>query len=202
MDDIEKAVYNEGERLIPGITHTDGEKKRHAASYSFFWQKIMDDMLLREVSPISILDLGCGVGWGCAVLSTLPGSIVVGIDNSANTIEYAKKHYPGPTYVVADLVGFIPAMPEYPYVVSRGVFEHIADGLGLIPQVKFGRLFMFDVPYDESPDNRHHLLTGLTEKDFAALKGAEFFYEDMDGVITKEPAKKPNMLMCVCRGSE
>jgi len=205
LNEIETTVYNKGERLLPGITHGEGEQNRHLASYTFFLEKIKDD--LSGDNNVTILDLGCGVGWGCELLSVIPNSVITGIDNSIDTLNYAKDKYSKPNieYKLDDIIEFIPIMPEYNYVVSRGVFEHIATGIELINKVKFGNVFLFDVPYKEVMDvtkgivNEHHLLTELTEKDFEHIPNIEFFYEDIDGVITKEIDKKPNMIMCVCR---
>ena len=196
LTETEKRIFNGGERLIPRITHNDEERKRHYESYAFFLEQIKKDLPTRSVS---ILDLGCGVGWGCSLLSTIPNSSVVGIDNSFETIEYAKKNYPSTNieYRVADLTTFISIMNKYDYVVSRGVFEHLANGLELVSQVKFIRGFYMDVPYNEKPGNKHHLLTGLTEKDFKGSRNVKFFYEDMNGTITPKIVEKPNMLMCV-----
>ena len=52
-----------------------------------------------------ILDIGCGDG---AVTATLTpyGRQVVGVDASADMVNYAKKHIPGCTFVHADIKQF------------------------------------------------------------------------------------------------
>jgi SAM-dependent methyltransferase len=163
------------------------------------------DLANRETAPgsVEIIDLGCGVGHGCSWLSRIRGSRVTGMDVSPECIEYARRHYGGPgvTYRREDLAGFIPRMPEYDYAVSRGVFEHIPDGLALAVSANWRRRMMFDVPYDEpAGPNPHHVLTGIREENFAGFPGAELFYQDLDGIIYDRDNKppKPNMILCVC----
>jgi SAM-dependent methyltransferase len=200
MEPIEELIYNKGERLIPGVSHNADETRRHMASYEFFKKLITED-LVNGPGCAAIVDLGCGVGFGCKILSDIPNSLIFGADNSKECIDYAQERYAGKNivYEVADLHVFIPVMPEFDYAVSRGVFEHIKDGLELASKVNFRRLFVFDVPYDEAVGNPHHMLTGITEESFKALGDVEIFYEDIRGNISKNKSVKPNMVACVCR---
>ncbi|WP_217195886.1 class I SAM-dependent DNA methyltransferase [Streptomyces buecherae] len=52
-----------------------------------------------------VLDLGCGTGRDAAHLHAA-GRRVVGADLSQAMLTHARRHYPGPTYVTADLRGF------------------------------------------------------------------------------------------------
>jgi SAM-dependent methyltransferase len=203
---IEEIIYNEGERLIPGVTHDRKEFVRHRSSYEFFRRVIEADLAFAETRggnvPLEIIDLGCGVGHGCRWLARIPGAHITGVDISPECIEYAQRYYSGPgvIYRRENLEKFIPLMPEYDYIVSRGVFEHIPGGLALAASGKCSRRLMFDVPYDEPQEsNPHHCLTGIREEDFAGFPGAELFYQDLDGILydrkTKPP--KPNMILCI-----
>lgn len=200
MNDEERFLYNEGERLLPGISHNEDEARRHIASYTFFKEMIDAD---QKSAPglTTIVDLGCGVGYGCRILSKVPHSAVFGIDCSPECIEYARKNYreDNTVYQVSDLKTFIPEMAQVDYAVSRGVFEHIEDGLALAAKVNFKRLFMFDVPYNEKPGNPHHKILGVTEEAFNGFSNVEFYYEDIKGNITSSKQEKPNMIMCVCK---
>src|SRR5262245_14152586 len=126
---LEQVIYNEGERLIPGVTHDLAEVVRHRSSYLFFRGVMKRDWpsVSKPARPVTIVDLGCGVGHGCHALSALPNSQIVGVDSSPESLEYARTHYAAAniTYRLANLEEFIPDMPEYDYVVSRGVFEHV-----------------------------------------------------------------------------
>jgi len=199
MTDLEKRIWNEGERLIPGVSHNGAESKRHFASYNFFRDRIYET----EVGTINILDLGCGVGFGCKLLSVVPDSNILGIDISDDSLRYARKYYSAKNieYRIADLNSFILNMPLYDYVVSRGVFEHIENVWDLINKIKFKKMLIFDMPYNEEPGNNpHHKILGVVEKDFEKLVSSyELFYEDIEGKITKQKPEKPNMIMCLCR---
>jgi 2-polyprenyl-3-methyl-5-hydroxy-6-metoxy-1,4-benzoquinol methylase len=200
---LEEKIYNEGERLIPGVTHGIRELIRHTSSYVFFKKVIELDMESGTVSkPVRIVDLGCGVGHGCYILSKIPGAQVLGVDISPESLEYARKYYSKKniSYQLADLKEFVSAMTEYDYVVSRGVMEHIPNGLHIISTAKWRHRLLFDVPYDEPAGNPHHQLVGIRVKDFSEFPEAELFYEDLEGVVCDIYGKpsKPNMIMCVC----
>lgn len=207
MSPIERVIYNEGERLIPGVTHDRKEHVRHRSSYEFFCRVIERDLADRAGAtgggPLEIVDLGCGVGHGSRRLARIRGVRVTGVDVSPECIEYAKRHYGGPgvIYRREELAAFIPSMPAFDYAVSRGVFEHIPGGLGLAVSANWSRRLMFDVPYDEPPGpNPHHVLTGIREEAFSGFPGAELFYQDLDGNMydRKGMPPKPNMIVCVC----
>src|SRR5919199_4889801 len=134
LSSLEEKIYNAGERLIPGITHDIPELVRHRNSYFFFRRVIELDIASRgEAETLRIVDLGCGVGYGCEILSELPNVHIVGVDSSAESIEFARTRYARSniTYEIADLLEYIHTMPEFDYVVSRGVLEHVPDGLQL-----------------------------------------------------------------------
>ena len=70
---------------------------------------------------VSVLDLACGCGYGSQILSD-KGRKVTGIDIEKEAIEYAKAHYPGPTYEVGkaeEVTG------EYDFAVSFETIEHL-----------------------------------------------------------------------------
>lgn len=203
----ERAIYNEGERLIPGLTHGVAEVVRHTSSYAFFRMIIEADLAsgegMRRGEGIGIVDLGCGVGHGCRTLSAIPGARITGVDVSPECVEYARSRYGAGnvTYQAADLNGYIPGMPGFDYVVSRGVMEHLPEGLSRIHGARWRNRLLFDVPYDEPADaNPHHVLKGIREADFSGFADAELFYQDLDGVIHDAAGKppRPNMIVCVC----
>ncbi|MEW6573330.1 MAG: methyltransferase, partial [Bacillota bacterium] len=160
------------------------------------------DIRLKLVDiPVRVLDFGCGVGYGSAMIAQIPGVLVTGVDVSPQCIEYAQEHYPGAAIkhlVISE--DFVRAMPEYDYVVSRGVIEHIPNGLEVAVKMKWRNRLLFNVPYNEAPGNPHHLLLGITEKDFAKFTDVEFFYEDLQGITYDAKTKpvSPNMITCVC----
>lgn len=206
LSEVENRIYNDGERLIPGITHNEAEAVRHSSSYAFFKAIIASDLSFSDNNrEVSVIDMGCGVGHGCKALSSNKRLAITGIDSSADCINYARKHYNAANieYKVVDIVKFIQSMPKYDYVISRGVFEHIPDGLYMASEAKWHNRLIFDVPYNEQAGNPYHTLLGITEKDFEIFNDHEIFYQDLSGTIydSKTKPSNPNMIVCVCGGT-
>lgn len=205
LTDEEWVIYNEGERLIPGRSHDYTEVRRHYGSYLFFKEVIAWDQARHPVpNGPTIVDLGCGVGHGCQTLAQIPGAKVLGVDISRESLDYAKRNYDHPaiSWQQSDLVAFVESMPAFDYVVSRGVLEHIPNGIDLAVNAKWNRRIMFDVPYAEPRGrNPHHVLSEITETDFDRFEGAELFFQDLSGVVyaTAQKPIAPNMIMCACR---
>lgn len=209
LSSSEEVIFNDGERLIPGVTHNLEEVVRHMSSYLFFKKVIETDVAVgRKTSrPVQIIDLGCGVGYGCHLLSQIPGSHILGVDNSAETLEYAQQHYQAPNinYKLADLTDFIPSMKEYYYAISRGVFEHVPNGLNLARSIRWHYRLLFDVPYNELEDkNPHHVIYEIREESFSEFPGVELFFQDLNGVIydSRQKPANPNMIICICSDPE
>lgn len=208
MNKLQQIIYNNGERLVPYVSHGDGELVRHRSSYAFFHSVITSDLLCHPLdnTQVSVADLGFGSGYGCALLSSLPESSITGVDIGKECEIFARQYYPrsNVNYLIEDIAQFIPKAEPFDYVVSRGVLEHVSDGLSLVKHIKFQRRVMIDVPYDEAPGNEHHVLTGIKEDAFASLTNCELFYEDMEGRIFDAANKpeKPNMIMVVLSSPE
>jgi len=207
LSDLHKKLYNEGERLIPGISHDMLEVIRHKSSYDFFRSIIDDDIAtdhqLSAQESLTITDFGFGVGHGCYSLSRIRRSEILGLDVSEDCKSYAEENYSANNvrYRAVDLVDYVQDMPEFDYVVSRGVLEHIPNGLNLAYSTKWTKRLIFDVPYNEqSGPNEHHVLTGIIEEDFSEFENVEFFYQDLKGIIydVKNKPESPNMIICVC----
>lgn len=203
MNKLQQMMYNAGERLVPYVSHDAAELERHRSSYAFFHAVIAADCASHPLkhSPLTVSDLGFGSGYGVALLSSLPDSHITGVDIGPECETFARQYYArsNVSYVLQDLATYIPSAEPLDYVVSRGVLEHVPDGLNLIKHITFNRRVMVDVPYDEAPGNEHHVLTGITEETFAGLGEAEFFYEDLEGRIFDIATKpsKSNMIMVV-----
>lgn len=79
-----------------------------------------------------ILDLGCGTGYGCAILARSPGVRVVhGIDQSAEALAWATWYYADPRieYRKADLErgGWERDLPHADAIVAFEILEHLGD---------------------------------------------------------------------------
>lgn len=199
-------IFNEGERLIPGVTHDIKELIRHRSSYMFM-KKIIDlDLMMGTVSrPVRVVDLGCGVGHGCYTLSEIRDAKIMGVDISLDCLEYAQKYYDkfNISYMKMELAEYVDSMSMFDYVVSRGVLEHIPNGLELAIKSKWKYRLIFNVPYNEPEGNPHHVLLGIREKNFKSFTNSELFFEGLDGRIFDVQTKpdKPNMITCVCSRS-
>lgn len=211
LSPLEQQLANHGERLVPKVI-TDPEVIRHKSSYVFFKKIIdLDRKFIQKTGigrsgslnkKITILDLGCGVGHGCFTLSKIKGAEITGIDNSQEAIDYANKNFRSKNikYRVSDLTEYLKQTKKYDYIVSRGVLEHITNGLDIAKKSSWRNRLIFDVPYNEKPGpNPYHLITKITESSLASFQFKELFYEDLEGKIFNQKTKptKPNMILCV-----
>lgn len=79
----------------------------------------------REKLVGKTLDAACGIGYGSALLATIsPG--VVGIDIEPDAIAWARRYYPGPTYIVGDIHN-APWDGKFDTVVSFETIEHLQN---------------------------------------------------------------------------
>ena len=73
-----------GERTVPGIWHENYWFRRHEAAYEF---------LLPYARVRTVLDVGCGEGYGAARFAEV-ASRVIGLDYDAATVGHATTRYP------------------------------------------------------------------------------------------------------------
>ena len=122
MNKIQRVMYNEGERLVPYVSHDESELVRHRSSYAFFHNVIASDLQMHPLASeerVSVADLGFGTGYGCTLMSGLPNSIITGIDIEDKCEIFARQYYwrSNVRYVIEDLTTFIPKMDFFDYVV-------------------------------------------------------------------------------------
>ncbi|HEV7772202.1 MAG TPA: methyltransferase domain-containing protein [Conexibacter sp.] len=201
-------VDNHGERLVPGESYDRANAICHKSSYKLFKAIIEADVRkLGNGGGLRILDLGCGVGHGTLMLADGDGDgcEIVGVDASADAIDYASKNYGAAnvTYVAAAAHDYLRDAGAFDYVVSRHALEHIPDGLRLALCFERRRRLIVNVPYMEPPHNGageltnpFHELNDISEADFADYPHAEFFFEDLQGVTTATP-EAANSIVCV-----
>ncbi len=205
IKDPEVIIYDDGNRLIPHVTHDRNEFVRHRNRYRFFRNVIAKDcrssFLSREgQSRVTVLDLGCGVGYGCEIMSSLPNSLILGVDISPESIQYASSHYSEPNirYRVAEIFKFVDGMQEYDYIVCCHVLEHILDGFSILPKLKFRRKALIATPYGEPPgSNRHHCISNITEDRYAFFGNKSFYYDDTHGRVYTRKIADSVSLICV-----
>ncbi|MEO3724540.1 methyltransferase domain-containing protein [Pseudomonas syringae] len=203
------AIYNEGERLVPGETHGRDEVVRHKSSYKLF-RAVIEADILRDPSMlesgIKILDIGCGTGHGTFMLGEILGAKIVGIDPSIESVQYAKDNYGSKNieYVNGDAESFVRDAHTFDYVVSRHALEHVIDGLNFALKVDCRKRLMVNVPFNEADGNPHHLVHWIKEEHFDAYPNKEFFYEGLDGVteLTRNDETPPNSILCISSATE
>ncbi|MBA1141746.1 class I SAM-dependent methyltransferase [Mesorhizobium neociceri] len=113
-----------GERQVASTL--EGIRRDHVARYEF---------AAKQVSKRgSIVDLACGVGYGCAILADA-GHSVVGIDRSQAAIDYGKAHFRrGKVALLAadvmDVAGYTDN--AFAAAVCFETIEHLADPLPML----------------------------------------------------------------------
>lgn len=118
-----------GERYIP-----DGKTKsrmhlEHMAHYRF---------ATKYVKGKTVLDTGCGAGYGSAFLKKVGAKKVVGVDIDPPTIEYTKNHYrlSGLEFQVMDCTHLKFRDEVFDIVVSFEVLEHIKNYSQYLAEIK------------------------------------------------------------------
>src|SRR3954447_22162510 len=115
-----------GERLIP----EDADPQllaEHVACYRFAARAA-------GAAAGRVLDLGCGTGYGSAILAAGGARGVVGVDRSPSAIAHAAAQHPG-RYVIAD-AGALPfADAAFDLVVALELIEHLVR-----PEVLVGEM--------------------------------------------------------------
>jgi SAM-dependent methyltransferase len=106
-----------GERTVPGIAAENYWFRRHEVAYEFA-QPL--------VAGRSVLEVGCGEGYGTALLAATAGQ-VVGVDYDALTVAHAARRYPTAAFVRANLAALPVRCAGVDVVATLQVIEHVWD---------------------------------------------------------------------------
>ena len=125
--DPESDLSFTGERVIPGKVEVD-----------LFNEHFVRYVYAREFCRgQKVLDTGCGVGYGSAHVAEV-ASYVVGIDNDARAVGYARSHYSRSN--VRYLVGDSQALPfqsqAFDVVTSFELIEHLHDARRYLGEIR------------------------------------------------------------------
>ena len=165
--DLSGRIGQADERFVPGTADGELIEVEHLARY--LWAS-------RLVRGRSVLDAGCGVGYGSALLARAGAADVVGIDLSAQAVEAAR---PGAPDNAAFLVGDVHELSfeagRFDVVVCFEVIEHVDRQDAAIAELARvlapDGVLAISSPNREvyPPGNPHHLHEYVPEELRAAL---------------------------------
>ena len=104
-----------GERTVPGVPEENYWFRRHEVAYRF---------ALSCVAGKRVLEVGCGEGYGTALLARSAAQIV-GIDYDALTIAHASARYPQASFLRANLAALPLPDAAVDVVATLQVIEHV-----------------------------------------------------------------------------
>jgi SAM-dependent methyltransferase len=104
-----------GERTVPGIPAENYWFRRHEVAYEF---------ALPYVAGRSVLEVGCGEGYGTALLAA-SASWVLGVDYDARTVAHAATSYPQASFVRANLAALPVPSASVDVLATLQVIEHV-----------------------------------------------------------------------------
>jgi 2-polyprenyl-3-methyl-5-hydroxy-6-metoxy-1,4-benzoquinol methylase len=164
-----------GERVIPDETQIRPLYLEHFARYMYAAQ---------FASGQKVLDLGCGTGYGAAYLALHKADQVVGVDVSAEAIQYACCHYQvqNLSYAVNDCLALSLKDQSFDVIVSFEVIEHIDAWQSYLLEAK--RLLKPGGYLVGSTPNKR-LYSPNTEISHNPFHVREYFLTDLREVLSK-----------------
>jgi Methyltransferase domain len=106
------------ERFVPELMGGDLIDAEHQARYRF---------ALPHVAGRVVLDAGCGVGWGSALLLSAGARRLLGVDIDPGAVAESGRRAPSGCFAVADLAALPVASASVDVVVCFEVLEHTGD---------------------------------------------------------------------------
>lgn len=117
-----------GERFIPGVTPSDQMAAEHVSRYRFS---------LQFAKNRTVLDLGCGTGYGSLLLSQA-ATQVVGLDIDLQSVKYASIHYQTSNLFFAQMDCQRLGLPNrtFDLVISFEAIEHVTEQQQMLSEIK------------------------------------------------------------------
>ena len=183
MENKENDLEYTGERLIPDLPEFTHLYQEHIIRYMFATQ---------FVESKTVLDAGCGTGYGPFLLSQKSAKKVVGIDLSKEAIAYCNSHYKSPNleFKEDDCTRCHFNDSEFDIITSFEVIEHLKDPRSFLSEVKRvlkkDGLFILSTPNKITypSDNPFHFLE-YTESEFRDL--LEIFFLNVSILYQEYP---------------
>jgi ubiquinone/menaquinone biosynthesis C-methylase UbiE len=125
---MQRQLEDTGERFIPGRTLSAWTEAYHVSRYRF---------ALEFAKGKRVLDLGCGVGYGAALLAQVAKSVLGG-DVSQETLQFARKEYVASNlqFVQMDCRRLGLPANAFDLVVSFEVIEHVLEQEEMLSEVE------------------------------------------------------------------
>jgi SAM-dependent methyltransferase len=114
-----------GERTLPGVDAENYWFRRHEAAYRWVAREL-------PVGGATVVEAGCGEGYGGQLLAEAGAVQVVGLDLDQPSLSHVAAAYPGVHPVRANLVSLPLAAGCADVVVSSQVVEHLWDQNGFV----------------------------------------------------------------------
>ena len=114
-----------GERTLPGVAEENYWYRRHEAAYRWLAGEL-------SVPGATVVEAGCGEGYGGQVLADAGAALVAGLDLDLATLRHAAVAYPDVPVAAANLVALPLADGAVDLVVSSQVVEHLWDQDGFV----------------------------------------------------------------------
>ncbi|WP_304045414.1 bifunctional 2-polyprenyl-6-hydroxyphenol methylase/3-demethylubiquinol 3-O-methyltransferase UbiG [Jatrophihabitans endophyticus] len=172
-----------GERTVPGVWHENYWFRRHEAAYAHAC----------DLARGRVLEVGCGEGYGTAMLAAGGASRVLGVDYDATAVAHAARRYTGADFVRANLAALPVRSAAFDVVATLQVIEHVWNHAEFVGECRRvlrpgGTLFVTTPnrltfsPGLDAPVNPFHTHEFTADELVALLRGAGFAVERVAGL--------------------
>lgn len=141
-----------------------------------------------------VLEIGCSSGFGTKLL---PNIEYIGIDNSKEIIEFAKKNFESSKikFIYKNIEEFLKSDEKFDVIIAFEILEHLFNGLEIAQLLKSKcKKLLLSVPYFEPPGywGSYHVLHRLTPKHFPNF---DYQYIHTNGDIMNFPTSEDSNLL-------
>lgn len=180
----------EGERIVPGTALWDASYPDHIQRYRFALDHVTEGA--------TVLDAGCGVGYGAAEVADRCNASIVAVDIAGDALALARQHYDRATITWCrddcEELATAGAFAPFDVVINFENIEHLANPERFVSRAAAllerdgvlltstpNRLLLNHLrgmPADAPSPNRYHL-NEFSEAEFRALLGRHFAHVEI-----------------------